>query len=270
MINTLDEDFVSGGETVAEKNCKIYAFANQKGGVGKTTSAVNISAAVGVLGKKTLLVDMDPQGNSTSGAGISKRVSLSVYDTIINDIDISGVIKKTKFKNLDLLPSTIALAGAEIELVDREGREYMLKKALDKVRDKYDFIFIDCPPSLGLLTINGLCASDGVIVPMQCEYFALEGLSQLTMTIAQIKRLYNHDLELSGVIITMFDGRLNLSLQVLEEIKKHFPGKIFKTPVPRNVRLSEAPSYGMPAMYYDKYSKGALAYNDIAKEIAQL
>lgn len=247
----------------------VYAFANQKGGVGKTTSAVNIAAAIGSLGKKTLLVDMDPQGNATSGVGVSKKsVSKSAYDVIVNGVPAKNVIKKTKFKKLDILPATIALAGAELELVDKEKREFFLRDALAEVKDDYDFVFIDCPPSLGLLTINSLCAGDGVIVPMQCEYFALEGLSQLTVTIAQVKRLYNPVLELSGVIITMFDGRLNLSLQVLEQIKKHFKGKIFRVPVPRNVRLSEAPSYGMPAIYYDKYSRGAMAYTDIAKEIA--
>lgn len=250
---------------------KIYAFANQKGGVGKTTSAVNIAASVGALGKKTLLVDMDPQGNATSGVGISKKsVTKSAYDFITGSVPFKSVVKKTKYKKLDILPATIALAGAELELVDMPEREFFLKKALDTVRDDYDFIFIDCPPSLGLLTINSLCTSDGVIVPMQCEYFALEGLSQLTVTIAQVKRLYNPELNLSGVIITMFDGRLNLSLQVLEQIKKHFKGKIFKVPVPRNVRLSEAPSYGMPALYYDKYSKGAVAYCEIAKEISEM
>ncbi len=247
--------------------CKIFSFANQKGGVGKTTSAVNLAASTGALGKKTLLVDLDPQGNCTSGVGISKRTDLSVYDALINAKVTESVINKTKFPNLDILPSNIALAGAEIELVDIEKREFRLKRALELIKDRYDYIFIDCPPSLSLLTINALCAADGVIVPMQCEYFALEGLSQLTMTIAQVKRLYNPGLELSGVIITMFDGRLNLSLQVLEEIKKHFAGKIYKTPVPRNVKLSEAPSYGTPALFYDKYSKGAAAYLEIAREL---
>ena len=250
---------------------KIYVFANQKGGVGKTTSAVNIAASTGFLGKKTLLVDMDPQGNASSGVGVNKKsVTKSAYNFITGNASFKDVVKKTRFSNLDVLPSTIALAGAEIELVDMPDREFFLKKALDKIRDDYDFIFIDCPPSLGLLTINSLCASDGVIVPMQCEYYALEGLSQLSVTIAQVKRLYNAKLALSGVVITMFDGRLNLSLQVLEQIKRHFKGKIFKVPVPRNVRLSEAPSYGMPAIYYDKYSKGAIAYLEIAKEIIEL
>lgn len=260
--------FVKGGFVLA----KIYAFANQKGGVGKTTSAVNIAASMGALGKKTLLVDMDPQGNATSGVGVSKKtVTKSAYDLITNDsIAFKSVVKKTKYKKLDVLPATIALAAAELELVDMDEREYCLKKVLDAVRDDYEYIFIDCPPSLGLLTINCLTAADGVIVPMQCEYFALEGLSQLTVTIAQVKRLYNHDLDLTGVIITLFDGRLNLSLQVLEQIKKYFKGKLFKTPVPRTVRLSEAPSYGLPAMYYDKHNRGAMAYCEIAKEIAEL
>ena len=247
--------------------CQIIALANQKGGVGKTTSAVNLAASVAMLGKRTLLVDLDPQGNTTSGVGISKKNTLSVYDVLVDLSEASQIIKNTKYPNLDVMPSNIALAGAEIELVDIPEREYKLKNALDSIRDKYDFVFIDCPPSLGLLTINALAAADSVIVPMQCEYYALEGLSQLTMTIGKVKRLYNSDLDLLGVIVTMFDGRLNLSLQVLEEIKRHFPGKLFKTPVPRNVKLSEAPSYGMPAYFYDKYSKGSAAYIEIAKEL---
>ena len=250
--------------------CKIIALANQKGGVGKTTSAVNLAASVGKLGKKVLLVDLDPQGNTTSGVGVNKRNALSVYDALLGLAEMSKIIKKTKFPGLDVLPSNIALAGAELELVDVDEREFKLKGALDALRDNYDYIFIDCPPSLGLLTVNALSAADSVIVPMQCEYYALEGLSQLTVTITRVKRLYNPELYLLGVIITMFDGRLNLSLQVLEEIKKHFSGKLFKTPVPRNVKLSEAPSYGMPAIYYDKYSKGALAYLEIAKELINI
>ena len=235
--------------------CTVLAFANQKGGVGKTTSAVNLAASLGILGHKVLLVDFDPQGNSA-------------YDLIMG-ANPYGCIVKTAFDNLDVLPSEISLAGAELELVDVKDRQYKLKNALDTLRADYDYILIDCPPSLGLLTINALSAADGVVVPMQCEYFALEGLSQLTLTISQIKRLYNPRLDLVGVVIAMFDGRLNLSVQVLEEIKKHFPGKLFTTPVPRNVRLSEAPSFGMPAVYFDKHSKGAVAYLEIAKELAK-
>jgi len=247
---------------------KVIAIANQKGGVGKTTTAVNLSACLGKQGKKTLLIDIDPQGNTTSGLGVDPRaVETSVYDCIINDVPMSEVLIDTGFDNLCICPSNIDLAGAELELVEAERRQYRLRTALDMIRADYDYIIIDCPPSLGLLTINALSAADGVIVPMQCEYFALEGLSQLTVTISQIKKMYNSALELTGVVITMFDGRLNLTLQVLEELKKHFPDKIFKTPVPRNVRLSEAPSFGMPAMYFDKHSKGANAYIDIAKEL---
>lgn len=248
--------------------CKIYAFANQKGGVGKTTSAVNIAASLGQLGKKTLLCDFDPQGNATSGVGVEKKDDNSAYDLILG-ANPYECIAKTPFENLDVLPSDISLAGAELELVEAKDRQFRLKKALDTLRADYDYILIDCPPSLGLLTVNALSAADGVIVPMQCEYFALEGLSQLTLTISQIKRLYNPRLELFGVIITMFDGRLNLSLQVLEELKKHFPDKLFTTPVPRNVRLSEAPSFGMPAVYFDKHSKGALAYAAIAEAMVR-
>ncbi len=247
-------------------NCKVLAFANQKGGVGKTTSAVNISAALGFLGKRTLLVDFDPQGNATSGVGVEKKREKTAYELLMGENPYE-CIAKTEYKNLDVIPSNISLAGAELELVEADKRQYRLKNALNMVRNDYDYIIIDCPPSLGLLTINALSAADGVIVPMQCEYFALEGLSQLTVTISQIKKLYNSTLELTGVVVTMFDGRLNLTLQVLEELKKHFPDKIFKTPVPRNVRLSEAPSFGMPAMYFDKHSKGANAYVEIAKEL---
>ena len=246
--------------------CRIIAFANQKGGVGKTTSAVSIAGAVGALGKRVLLCDFDPQSNASSGVGIDKKPELSSYDVLLGANPYKAVTK-TKFQGLDVIPASMSLAGAELEIADEPKREAKLKAALDKLRPEYDYIFIDCPPSLGLLTINALCAADGVIVPMQCEYFALEGLSQLMQTVSIVRKKYNPRLNLDGVVITMFDGRLNLSLQVLEEIKRHFPGKIFRTPVPRNVRLSEAPSYGMPIKYYDKSSKGAAAYDDIAAEL---
>ena len=251
-----------------DKKCRITAFANQKGGVGKTTSAVNIAASVGALGKKVLLCDFDPQGNASSGVGVEKNAELSTYDVLLGTNPYE-IIRKTDYEGLDVMPASINLAGAELEIADEQKREYKLKNVLDTLRHEYDYIFIDCPPSLGLLTINALCAADGVIVPMQCEYFALEGLSQLSQTISIVRKKYNPSLELDGIVITMFDGRLNLSLQVLEEIKRYFPGKIYRTPVPRNVRLSEAPSYGMPVRYYDKSSNGAAAYNDIAKEITE-
>lgn len=248
--------------------CKIIAFANQKGGVGKTTSAVNVASGVASLGKRVLLCDFDPQGNATSGVGADKRASHTIYDLLFGT-NPYNIIVHTQFENLDVLPASVNLAGAELELADEQNREAKLKKALDTLRPDYDYIFIDCPPALGLLTINALCAADGVIIPMQCEYFALEGLSQLMQTVGIVRKKYNPRLELVGVLVTMFDGRLNLSLQVLEEIKKHLPGKLFKTPVPRNVRLSEAPSYGMPIKYYDKHSKGAMAYEQIAKELVE-
>lgn len=247
--------------------CRIIAFANQKGGVGKTTSAVNIAACVASLGKRVLLADFDPQGNASSGVGVDKNgENNTVYDVIMGTNPYEAIVK-TEFEGLDCLPASMSLAGAELEIADEEHREAKLKTALDMLRNDYDFMFIDCPPSLGLLTINALCAADGVIIPMQCEYFALEGLSQFMKTMTIVRKMYNPKLTLDGVVVTMFDGRLNLSLQVLEEIKKHFPGKLFRTPVPRNVRLSEAPSYGMPIKYYDKHSKGAAAYDDIAAEL---
>ena len=250
------------------KKSRIIAFANQKGGVGKTTSAVNIAAGVAALGKKVLLCDFDPQGNASSGVGVDKASDKTIYDILMGDNPYEAIIK-TNYENLDCIPASVSLAGAELEIADEPRREAKLKSALDMLRPDYDYIFIDCPPSLGLLTINALCASDGVIVPMQCEYFALEGLSQLMKTLQIVKKKYNPSLTLDGVVVTMFDGRLNLSLQVLEEIKKHLPGKLFRTPVPRNVRLSEAPSYGMPIKYYDKHSKGAHAYEDISKELIE-
>ena len=246
---------------------KIIAVVNQKGGVGKTTTAVNLAAGVGIAGKKVLLVDADPQGNTTSGYGISKKDGAnSCYELLIGDARIGDTIVKTQFKNVDLVPSSMDLAAAEVDLIEQEHREAQLKMALATVRESYDYIFIDCPPSLGLITINALCASDTVLVPIQCEYFALEGLSQLMASVRQVKRLYNPTLEIEGIVLTMFDGRLNLTQQVVGEIKKYFAAKLYKTVIPRAVRLSEAPSYGMPIQYYDKRSKGSDAYNDLAKE----
>lgn len=247
---------------------KVISVVNQKGGVGKTTSAVNIAAGLGIKGKKVLLVDIDPQGNSTSGYGINKReIKKSSYDLLIGNSTAEEVIIHTAFKNVDIIPCNIQLAGAEVEMIDLDGRESLLKRGIVTVVDKYDFVLLDCPPSLGLITINALCASDTLLVPVQCEYYAMEGLSQLMATVRQVKRMYNGTLELEGVLLTMFDGRLNLTQQVVGELKKFFPDKLFKTAIPRSVRLSEAPSYGMPIQYYDKKSKGADAYIDVAKEI---
>lgn len=246
------------------------SLANQKGGVGKTTSAVNCAAAVGALGKRVLLVDLDPQGNATSGVGVSrKKVKISSYDLIIGRAKASEAVIDTGFKNLSVIPSQISLAGAEFELIDTDNRELLLKEALSEISDDFDYIFIDCPPSLGILSLNALAASNGVIIPMQCEFYSLEGLSQLLLSIKQVKKFYNTHLEITGILITMFNGRLNLSLQVLDELKKYYADKLFKTSIVRNVKLSEAPSYGEPIIYYDKHSKGAQAYMDIAKEIVE-
>ena len=246
---------------------KILSVVNQKGGVGKTTSCINLIAALGKLGKKCLLVDIDAQGNSTSGLGINKReVETSTYDLLISDVRCRTAIVHTQFENVDVIPSSIDLAAAEIELVEIPERTMRLRKALATVKQDYDFIFIDCPPSLGLITLNALSASDSVLVPIQCEYYALEGLSQLMATIRQVKRLYNPSIEMEGVLLTMFDGRLNLTIQVVEEVKKYFPNKVYRTTIPRNVRLSEAPSFGMPCIYFDRSSKGARAYTELAEE----
>lgn len=246
---------------------KIVSVVNQKGGVGKTTSAVNLAAALGKRGKKILLVDADPQGNTTSAYGVTKQnLVASSYDLLIGTAKAKDAIVTTQFEGVDIIPCNMDLAGAEVELISIDNREAQLKNALCLVKADYDYIFIDCPPSLGLITINSLCASDTVLVPIQCEFFALEGLSQLMATIRKIKRLYNPDLELEGVLLTMFDGRLNLTQQVVAEVKKFFDKKLFATAIPRAVRLSEAPSYGMPIQYYDPRSKGAKAYDALAEE----
>lgn len=248
---------------------KIIAFANQKGGVGKTTTAVNLSAALAYrTGGRVLLVDSDPQGNATSGLGINKReIKSSVYNVIIEGEETENAIIRTKYRHLDLLPSSIDLAAAEIELVDMENRAMLLKRALARVQSRYDYICIDCPPSLGLLTINALAACTGLLVPIQCEFYALEGLSQLMATVRTVKRLYNSYIDIEGVLLTMYDARLNLTVQVAEEVKKYFPRKVFRTVIPRNVRLSEAPSFGEPVIYYDFASKGSQAYLALADEI---
>ena len=245
---------------------KILAVVNQKGGVGKTTTAVNLTAALKDLGLKVLLVDFDPQANATSGLGVDKRrIKHSVYDAVINGADVMTAIVKTPYG--DVLPSHPDLAGAGVELLSMGNPNYQLAEVLRKVKDLYDLILIDCPPSLELLTLNGLCAADGILVPVQCEYYALEGLSDLMSTLRAVKRKLNPRLEIFGVALTMFDGRTNFSTQVAQEVRRHFPGKVFATVVPRNIRLAEAPSHGIPVTVYDRSSRGAIAYKAMAEEI---
>lgn len=260
--------YAQNGKEHGRSMSKVIAVANQKGGVGKTTSAVNIAASLGAKGKNTLLVDIDPQGNSTSGVGFDRRsLETTSYDILINGAKGQDAVRQTAFAGLSVIPSSADLAAAEIELADIPAREAVLKNALAPLRAAYDFILIDCPPSLGLITTNALNAADSVLIPVQCEYYALEGLSQLMNSVQAVKRRYNDRLELEGVLLTMYDGRLNLTQQVVTEIKKYFPRKVFSTVIPRTVRLSEAPSYGQPILYYDRSNKGAQAYSALTDEI---
>ncbi len=251
---------------------KAIAIFNQKGGVGKTTTNINLAACLSLKGKRVLIVDIDPQGNTTTGMGITKKgLENTSYELLVDSsVRPESVIMKTNVKNLDIIPASVNLAGAELEMVQVEGRERRLKKALDQVKPKYDYIFIDCPPSLGLLTINSLTAVDSVLIPIQCEFYALEGVSQLMSTIDLVKKGFNPKLEIQGVILSMFDGRTNLSIQVVEEVKKYFKNKVYATVIPRNVRLAEAPSYGMPITEYDPASRGAEAYREFAEEFLEL
>jgi chromosome partitioning protein len=251
---------------------KAIAIFNQKGGVGKTTTNINLAACLALRGKKVLVLDIDPQGNTTSGLGVAKReLEDTVYNILVdNDYDPRNAIIETGVENLDLIPASVDLAGAEVELVQIEGREKALKVGIEKIKDNYDYIFIDCPPSLGLLTINSLAAVDSVLIPIQCEFYALEGVSQLVSTIELVKKSLNPALEVQGVILSMFDGRTNLSAQVVQEVKRYFGGKVYSTVIPRNVRLAEAPSYGLPITLYDPKSKGAEAYMEFSEEFIEL
>lgn len=249
---------------------KIIAVANQKGGVGKTTTTVNLSTILAQSGKKVLLIDADPQGNATSGLGAEKEVELSTYDILVNDTAIEDILQKTMIKNLKVCPSNMNLAGAEVELVSMMSREQRLKEKLEVVKEQFDYIFIDCPPSLGLVTLNAFTAANSVLIPVQCEYFALEGLGQLLNTVNLVKKHLNKEIQIEGALLTMYDIRTNLSNQVVKEVKKYFNNKVYKTVIPRNVRLSEAPSYGMPITEYDPKSKGAKSYTKLAKEFLSI
>ena len=245
---------------------KIISVANQKGGVGKTTTTINLSTILAKKGKKVLLIDADPQGNATSGLGVDKEVEISTYDVLVNDSTLQEAVQETNIKKLKVCPSNMNLAGAEVELVSMMSREQRLKEKIEDIKQEYDYIFIDCPPSLGLITLNSFTASDSVLIPVQCEYYALEGLGQLLNTINLVKKHLNKDIEIEGALLTMYDIRTNLSNQVVKEVKRYFDNKVYKTVIPRNVRLSEAPSYGMPITEYDPRSKGAKSYIKFAKE----
>lgn len=248
---------------------KVIAVINQKGGVGKTTTCVNLSAALGARGFKVLLVDIDPQGNSTQGLGVDKsKLKKSSYHALVENVRGDEIVIHTEFENVDLMPATNQLLGAEIEMIELNQREFQLRRALVPIRGAYDYILIDCPPSLGLIALNALCACDTFLVPIQCEFYALEGLSQLMNHVRIVKRNYNPKIDTEGVLLTMYDGRLNLTQQVVEEVKRYFPHKVYRTVIPRSVRLSEAPGFGQPIMYFDRNSKGAIAYNELAAEIA--
>ncbi|WP_261131413.1 ParA family protein [Bacillus sp. Marseille-Q3570] len=247
---------------------KVIAIANQKGGVGKTTTSVNLGACLSYLGKEVLLIDIDPQGNATSGVGIDKGdIDQCIYDVLVDDVDAQKVVQQTNVEGLSIIPSSIQLAGAEIELVPTISREVRLKRAIEHITDQFDYIIIDCPPSLGLLTINSLTAADAVLIPVQCEYYALEGLSQLLNTVRLVQKHLNKHLMIEGVLLTMFDARTNLGMQVIDEVKKYFQEKVYGTVIPRNIRLSEAPSHGKPIIIYDPKSRGAEVYLDLAKEV---